>query len=155
MCRYDNFGISDFSSKSDFWKSAAWLVLRRSSLSLMVYIFYWKVHIWVVRTYIFWPKVHIWVVRTLYVLKKSLNLGRKSSQVLKRPLIWVVSQVNFWKGSWYMKPQSVYFWWEVHIVYFGCLNLYFGCFLQLHRRSYSVQHICLKFWGGVHSWTYQ
>ena len=80
----------------------------------------------------------------------------------KVPYIWVVSQVNFWKGSLhmgcrssqflerfliYMEPQSVYFWWEVHIavlwvselilwvselilwvselvpLYFGCLNL--------------------------------
>ena len=109
MCRYDHFKISDFSSKNEFWKNPARLSLRRSFLGRTVYIFHWKVHIWVVRTYIFWSKVHIWVVRTLYFLKKSLNLGRKSSQFLKRPLIWVVSQANFWKGSLYLSRKSSQF----------------------------------------------
>ena len=109
MCRYDHFEILDFPSKFEFWKFSARLLLRSWFLGRTVYIFHWKVHIWVVRTYIFWSKVHIWVVRTLYFLKKSLSLGRKSSQFLKRPLIWVVSQANFWKGSLYLSRKSSQF----------------------------------------------
>ena len=51
-----------------------------------------------------------------YISGKALKLGRQSVQFLKRLLTWVVSQVNFWKGSLYRDLQSVYFWWEVHIV---------------------------------------
>ena len=95
----------------------------------------------------------------LYLLVETPYMGRTDATWLEKvfiygssvksisgkvPYIWVVSQVNFWKGSLYMEPQSVYFWWEVHIavlwvselilwvselipLYFGCLNLYFGC----------------------------
>ena len=124
ICRYCHFEILDFSSKFEFWFFSARLLLRRSFLGRTTYMFWWKVHIWVVRTYIFWPKVHIWVVRTLYSLKSPhiwvvsqvtfwkdpLYMSRKSSQFLKKVLIiWVVSQVNFWKGPLYLSRKSSQF----------------------------------------------
>ena len=45
--------------------------------------------------------------------KKSLNMGRKSSQFLKRPLIW----------TWILVSELIF---GVLDLYFGFLDLYFG-----------------------------
>ena len=80
--------------------------------------------------YISWKSPWIWVVSQVNFWKDPLYGSSVKPISEKGPYIWVVSQVNFWKdplhgvvsqvnfwkGSLYMNPQSIYFWWVVHIV---------------------------------------